>query len=124
MLHDPKYSFALCLTAALLLCGCGTSNVTTDSSVTAEVPVFVEEAEETAEPEAAASPAPNEKAELAKTLIDHPVAELYEAVGEPESSEYAHSCLGPGDDGSLYYDGFTVATYREGDSETVRDVLE
>ena len=41
---------------------------------------------------------------------------------EPSGSSYAPSCLGPGEDGELYYDGFTVATYREGDKEIVWDV--
>ena len=40
----------------------------------------------------------------------------------PEYSDYAQSCLGTGEDGNLYYDGFTVYTYREGDVETIRIV--
>ena len=31
----------------------------------------------------------------------------------------ARSCLGDGDDGNLYYEGFTVYTYREDGEETV-----
>ena len=30
--------------------------------------------------------------------------------------------MGDGEDGCLYYDGFTVYTYREGESEVVYDV--
>ena len=60
--------------------------------------------------------------ELAQSCIDKSVAELYALIGEPESSDYAPSCLGDGEDGNLYYDGFIVYTYREGDEETVRYV--
>ena len=62
----------------------------------------------------------------AQNCIGKSVAELYAAIGEPpQGSDYAPSCLNPGkgEDGELYYDGFTVATYREGDTETVRDVV-
>lgn len=62
----------------------------------------------------------------AQACIGKSVDELYEAIGEPPmGSDYAPSCMGVekgGEDGELYYDGFTVATYREGDSETVSDV--
>lgn len=50
------------------------------------------------------------------------VSELYAAVGQPNSSDYAPSCIGDGEDGNLYYDGFTVYTYREGGSESVEYV--
>ena len=40
----------------------------------------------------------------------------------PESSDYAPSCLGEGEDGNLYYDGFVVYTYRENGTETVEYV--
>ena len=49
--------------------------------------------------------------------------ELAESMIEPESSSYAGSCLGPGEDGELHYDGFTVYTYKEGDSEIIQNVL-
>ena len=47
--------------------------------------------------------------------------DLYALIGEPGSSDYAPSCLNPGvgEDGNLYYEGFIVYTYREGDTETV-----
>ena len=60
--------------------------------------------------------------ELVKSYIDKPIEELYAVIGEPESSDYAPSCLGDGEDGMLIYDGFIVYTYREGDSEIVFDV--
>ena len=81
-------------------------------------------APETSAPQVAdAAPAYDEALfEAAKRCIDQDVSVLYGAIGKPESSDYAPSCLGPGEDGELYYDGFTVATYREGERETVRDV--
>ena len=49
--------------------------------------------------------------------------ELIAAIGEPNSSDYAPSCLGEGEDGNLYYDGFTVYTYRDtSGAETVNYV--
>ena len=62
------------------------------------------------------------KLEAAKRCIDKNVSALYSAIGMPADSSYAPSCLGPGEDGELYYEGFTVATYREGEKEIVRDV--
>lgn len=79
-------------------------------------------------PGTAAADAPQGEDDLAAikekvlALKEHPVSELYEAIGEPNSADYAPSCLGPGEDGCLYYDGFTVYTYKEGDSEVVWDV--
>lgn len=77
-----------------------------------------------AEPTPDADPVSFDEAKFkeAEKYIDHDVSELYAAIGEPMDSSYATSCIGDGDDGELYYDGFTVATYRDGDRETVRDV--
>lgn len=61
--------------------------------------------------------------ETARSFIDKSVEELIAAIGEPVSTDYAPSCLGSGEDGELIYDGFTVYTYREGNTETVQDVL-
>ena len=60
-----------------------------------------------------------EKKAIAEGYIDRDVEELYAAIGKPDSSDYAPSCLGEGDDGNLYYDGFIVYTYREDGMETV-----
>ena len=64
--------------------------------------------------------------QLAEECIDKPLADLIALVGEPNSADYAPSCLNPGvgEDGNLYYDGFVVYTYREGSSETVQYVEE
>lgn len=58
----------------------------------------------------------------ALNFVDAPVADLIAAIGEPDSSSYASSCDGPGEDGELYYADFTVYTYREDGEETVVDV--
>ena len=42
--------------------------------------------------------------------------------GYPNSSDYGPSCMGPGEDGLLYYSNFTVYTYRADGSETVQDI--
>lgn len=58
----------------------------------------------------------------AEMLIDHPLDELISLIGEPNDRSYASSCMGSGEDGELYYTGFTVVTYRENGTETVVDV--
>lgn len=83
--------------------------------------------EPTPEPTSQPTPAPTEvpsmsaeeKKALAEGYIDRDVEELYAAIGKPDYSDYAPSCLGEGDDGNLYYDGFIVYTYREDGMETV-----
>lgn len=75
----------------------------------------------TTEPTKVEEPSKN-LVEIAKSYIDKPIEELYAVIGKPQSSDYASSCLGPGEDGLLEYDGFVVYTYREGDKETVYDV--
>ena len=64
--------------------------------------------------------------QLAEECINKPLADLIALVGEPNSADYAPSCLNPGvgEDGNLYYDGFVVYTYREGSDETVQYVEE
>ena len=64
----------------------------------------------------------NEQKIIAESYIGKEVSELYDAIGEPESVSYASSCLGSGEDGELVYNGFTVYTYKEGDSEVVQNV--
>lgn len=54
--------------------------------------------------------------------IGCPISTLYSVIGSPNSSSYANSCNGDGEDGELYYNGFTVYTYRENGAETVVDV--
>ncbi len=46
-------------------------------------------------------------------LIGATVEDLYAAIGQPKSSDYAASCLvADGEDGILHYDGFIVSTTR------------
>lgn len=61
--------------------------------------------------------------EIAKGYEGANVDELIAVIGDPNSSDYAPSCLGEGEDGNLYYDGFTVYTYRDtSGAETVNYV--
>jgi len=60
---------------------------------------------------------------LALGCIGCSVSTLYDTIGyPPNGSSYASSCNGDGEDGELYYNGFTVYTYRENGTETVVDV--
>ena len=113
----------LCIT--LLLCACGSSAPTaapTSTPAATETPAAVLPDAVLTEAEDETVPEENELLAAAKEFVDKPVSELIAAVGEPLSSDYAPSCLGSGEDGELRYDGFTVYTYKEGDTETVTDV--
>lgn len=61
--------------------------------------------------------------EKAQGFVGKDAAALIQAIGEPLERRYAPSCLGSGEDGELKYRGFTVYTYREGDTETVSEVV-
>ena len=101
----------LLLALALTLCACTQDPEQTTPQTTA--------AAETAETTAAEETTAADLKALANSCIDKSVDELIALIGEPNGSDYATSCLGNGEDGNLYYDGFTVYTYREGDTETV-----
>ena len=78
-----------------------------------------------ASPAPAPETAPEPDAALrdaAAAYVGRPIDELIEAFGEPLDSRYAPSCLGPGQDGELRYEGFTVYTYQQGNAEVVTDV--
>ena len=117
----------LCFTMLLSLCACGSKE-----EPEANQPPVVEDPQPSNDPQPSEDPAPSDDplpseeiqdpVDLAKSFIDQPLAELIAVFGEPESSDYAPSCMGDGEDGLLIYDGFVVYTYREGDSETVYDV--
>ena len=86
------------------------------------------EAEPAAEPAPAPAPAASVPAadpkQTALSYVGRSAAELAAAIGQPNSTEYASSCIGDGEDGIWYYDGFTVYTYRSTDgSERVEDVF-
>ena len=62
----------------------------------------------------------SEAHEIAAGLVGQDVQALYDAIGEPNSFEYAVGCYENGDDGYLYYDGFYVTTYRyDNGAETI-----
>lgn len=123
----------LCLT--VLLCGCGSAPAeTTAPKAPAETtaPAVSTTAPETTAPETTTVPETtaaetteetepvDEARVLAESCIDKSVEELYKLIGEPDSADYAPSCLDEnGEDGILYYENFIVYTYREGDTETV-----
>ena len=134
----------LCLLCALLLYGCGTASTPAASAPPVEVSAVPEpssEPEPAPSPEESAPPAAilpdaalkpdtedksaeaSSQFDLAKSFAEKPLSELIEAIGEPVSSSYATSCLGPGQDGELIYDGFKVYTYDNGETETILDVL-
>lgn len=115
-----KKLFCLILCLMLLLCACAPQNSTgsTESTPAASQGTTEGTSGTTEGTEASAS----DLKALAQSCIGKSVQELYDLIGEPESAEYVSSCLGPGDDGNLFYDGFIVYTYREGDTETVEYV--
>lgn len=86
---------------------------------TAPVEATVPATEEATEAATEAAMSTEDRKALAESCIDKDVSELYALIGEPESSEYAPSCMVEGEDGALYYDGFVVYTTRVGDVETV-----
>lgn len=120
----------------LVLTACGAQQTPAQEQPEKETPavetVQTEKApEQTSEPEKEES-APAEEAPIddslfaqAAALIDSNVEELYDTIGYPVDVMYADSCLGEGEDGELYYDGFTVYTYRDPeDVEIIYDVME
>lgn len=137
-----KKTTALLLCAALLfaLAGCGGAKEAQPSPTAIPAATKAPEAEATPEPEAEATPAPAEETpepapeedealietvKAIRALKDHPVAELYALIGEPDGGkDYGSSCLVPGgQDGMLYYDEFTVYTLVKADgTETVYDI--
>lgn len=119
---------ALTLLFGLAACGEEPAEVTEEPAAESAEPVeeSAPPAEESVAPaEESEAPAEEEPSplEAAKAFEGAPLEDLIAAVGEPLSSDYAPSCLGEGEDGNLYYDGFTVYTYRDVDgSETVNYV--
>lgn len=119
---------ALTLLLGLAACGeepaAGSVEPVEESAPPAEESVAPAE-ESVAPAEESEAPAEEEPSplEAAKEFEGAPLEDLIAAIGEPLSSDYAPSCLGEGEDGNLYYDGFTVYTYRDVDgSETVNYV--
>ena len=105
----------------LCLCACGKETdigSTTTSQIHAEEPVVDGPQEKPEDP----APELTDPVKIAEDMLGQPVSDLLEKIGEPNYTDYAPSCLGPGEDGELGYDGFTVYTYREGDTECIEEV--
>lgn len=63
--------------------------------------------------------------EQAMQYIGQPVEELYAAIGEPESANYAASCDEENaEDGMLFYGGFYVWTVKTETEEIIHDIYE
>lgn len=123
-----KNLILMLLVAAMLfsLCACGSSEekpADMESVLPGAESGVEDENEVQNSSEEEAAPEVNEDKALAESMIGEEVSKLIEAIGEPDSADYASSCLGPGEDGELHYDGFTVYTYKEGDSEVIQNVL-
>ena len=114
----------LCLICALLLIGCGSAAAPAETAQTAE-PVAESPAPTATLPDANLEPAGEPTPyEIAQEYIDRPLEDLLAVLGEPSASEYGPSCLVQGaEDGMHQYDGFFVSTLKDGDMETVKDVL-
>ena len=121
------------------LCSCGKAPQALPSPEPTSAPVSEPTPEPTPEPAESAAPVEEpeptpeqpafdeEKYNAALALKGEDVALLYEAIGEPLEAEYVPSCMtdqdGNGEDGWLTYEGFSVATYRNGEKEIVWDVI-
>lgn len=124
----------LVLALAAGLCACGGGSAPAPTAAPTQAPAMsaalpdagLQKAEaptQDSEPETEPAAQADEALKAAAVAcIEKGVEDLYAAIGEPSGSSYASSCLGPGEDGELYYDGFTVYTYKENDSEIVKDV--
>ena len=120
-----KKRLALVLAVLLLLSACAPKDAPEPSTTGTQTPTT--EAPTTEEPTEAPTEETTEGPSLkaqAESCIGKTVEELIALIGEPQSSDYAPSCLNPGvgEDGNLYYEGFTVYTYKEDGVEEVVDV--
>lgn len=71
--------------------------------------------EPTAKPEPTPEPVVDKFA-VAQNMAGSMVEDLYAAIGRPNGADYTTSCLVfDGQDGLLYYDGFTVSTVKYAD---------
>lgn len=123
-----KKMIALLLAVLMMagLCACGDEETPATQPPVSQTDPSNEPAQPT-EPSEVQPTEPEKTAfELAEECIDKSLEELISLIGEPDSADYAPSCLNPGvgEDGNLYYEGFVVYTYREGDKETVTYVEE
>lgn len=68
----------------------------------------------------AANMTAEEKVAKAMEMLQEPVEDLTAIIGEPNSKDYASSCLGDGQDGTWTYDEFLVYTYKDDTGEYVQ----
>lgn len=119
---------ALTLLLGLAACGEEPAEVTEEPAESAgpveESAPPAEESEASAEESEAPAEEEPSPLEAAKEFEGAPLEDLIAAIGEPLSSDYAPSCLGEGEDGNLYYDGFTVYTYRDTDGQETVNYVE
>ena len=104
----------------------GMPSLTTDATYTEpEVQDPVVEEPSYTEPEVpVAEPTPEPVQEASPyDYVGYDLGTFCSVFGYPGDSDYGPSCMGDGEDGILYYDGFTVYTFRSSDgSETVTSV--
>lgn len=112
----------------ILLCACGNSTETKEgaaaseqTSVLPDANLKKDDSQESKTDEVAEEVDPK-VLEKARSYVGKQLTELIAEFGQPISAEYASSCLGDGEDGLIIFNGFTVETYREGDSEEIRYV--
>ena len=105
------FALLLCFTLPQSACGQGRE----------EIPEPVPTVTATPAPTPTPTPEPEPPADP-YAYIGSDINSFYAAFGYPNSSEYGPSCMGPGEDGLLYYSGFTVYTYRVDGVETIQDV--
>lgn len=134
---------ALFLLASLMLaalCACGSAQPV--EAAPAAAPAVEEDAQmvsvlpgadltaDPEEPEEAGIVVDEKMMSAVLKLKDENVSKLYELLGEPDSADYAPSCLSTNgdsaEDGELVYSqyGFAVITFRQGSKEIVYDVKE
>lgn len=122
-MNTPKRALIFALIALLALTAVSCGRQADDVPPDPEEISYPDESVESAEPaQKCGETDDNDRYNTALSMIGQPLDELIAAIGEPDDSSYASSCIGDGDDGELYYGSFTVCTYREGGEEKVVDV--
>ena len=123
----------IALAAGLTACSAGNSAADAEPTMTPEEARLASETNASAiaekEDEAPASDTDAETDtaayEQAMQYIGQPVEELYAAIGEPESANYAASCDEENaEDGMLFYGGFYVWTVKTETEEIIHDIYE
>lgn len=125
-----KKIIPIIIALAIVLCACGNSTETKESteasteqaSVLPDANLKQDDSAEKTETADTASGIDPETLEKARSYVGKQLTELIAEFGQPIATEYASSCLGDGEDGLITFNGFTVETYKEGDSEEIRYV--